>query len=148
MFNSSAQIPVQKTILIILVSSFILISFLIILVPYSNIYIDDKKINTQISIEKILNCFSDDVGIIDTDKYSSEELNSCLKNQDNILVKVKLQERNEIYLNEDKINFENKKEIACNVNSNVLCTEMAYPVVVRSNDASEIKILEVKILSE
>ena len=144
MLNKKAQLPIQKTLLILIFTTIILISFLIILIPSKNVEIDDKKIKTQIINKKLLSCFSEEFNIIEIDKYKQENLDYCLKNLDNVLVKINLNEGTYTYLNNAKEDFENKAQIGCKVDkSNLLCTKNQFPTIVKFNENYEIQTLEV-----
>lgn len=148
MFRKKSQIPVIKSIIILLTVVIIITTFLIILLSSSEIQIDNKKINTQLTMNKILNsgCFSKEYATIEEENFNEERLNECFKGIDNsILFRLKLT-NNMIYAGEE--NTFNQKKLLCGTNRNILCTKLIYPITYISNDQkTSIESLTVEIIT-
>lgn len=156
--NKKAEFPLINTIVIILISSFILISFIIVIFQSKSMYIDEKKINTQLVINKFFSdgCFdNNEFGIFDFNLLTEENLNLCLKGIDNeILLRVTIENESgilkELYLNENKEKFSNLANY-CSLNSNLLCSEIKYPSYFKnilSDNNNQLKILKLQIISQ
>lgn len=146
--RKKSQIPLIKTILIILITAIILITFIITLSSMNNISIDNKKINTQITINKILNskCFSDKFATIDSKLFSQSNFNQCFTGiNDEILVRIKIENGESFYLNEKETLFKQKVNF-CSTNTNLLCTQMVYPIIYKRNNEKEIKKLIIQTI--
>lgn len=132
--SKKAEIPAIKTIIILLVTTLIFLTFTIILFKTSNHTIDDKKLETQIIVNKLFNsnCFSDEYGIINEDEFTSENLQECFKNlPSDLAFQVKLEGSNSKAIAINPTIFENKIKL-CSLQSNLLCTDMSYPVTVKT----------------
>jgi len=131
------QIPLLKTIIILLSSSLILIVYIIALNQMQTIHVEDKKIRTQIIESKLINeCFSNELGTIESDKFTESNLNSCFnENTNNIYVKIILEDKTDkiLYIG-NKEDFENKMQFCQNQKSNILCTKLKYPIIYKENE--------------
>ena len=64
--NKKANFPLLKTIFILLISTLIIITYLLALHQMKDIYIEDKKTRTQIIESQILSkCFSSEFAVIE-----------------------------------------------------------------------------------
>ena len=161
MSNKKANLPIMKVILILFTTSMIFISFMFFFFDAKNINIDNKKINTQIAIKKIINsnCFSDNYATIEESKFTQKKLNDCFKNFDeeiylnlaviNIHSKQISMYKNYLYLNENKKEFKTKS-IACNSfssKSNYFCSTIKMPITyLNANNLEFEAILEINII--
>ncbi len=132
--HKKSQIPFLKTIVILLILSTVLISFIILLSQSRNINVDTKKLNAQISLKSIIrnDCFSDEYGKIDIELFTEENLNKCIKNQENVGLKLRIKNLKDnkieetIYLKKD---FFNSNIPFCQAtSSNIICSELKYPI--------------------
>lgn len=131
--NKKGAIPTLKTIIILLITSVIFISFVLILMKTTGLTIEDKKIQTQIIQNKIFNsdCFSTEYGIIDENKFNQNKFDECFKNfPSNMAFTIQIEKKTPIYVNEQIYN--NLKDY-CSINSNILCTNMKYPITLKTN---------------
>ncbi|MCA9495751.1 MAG: hypothetical protein KC589_02315 [Nanoarchaeota archaeon] len=130
--NKGGEIPMVKTITIILTASIILISFLIILIPAKSFSIDEKKINTQLAIKKIINsnCFSDEYASIEESNFKQENLDTCLSGNEELLLKTYILGGEKLFLNGKENEFNQKKK-TCSFSSksNTLCSDVRYPII-------------------
>ena len=147
--NKRSQIPMVMTIVILLTFTIILISTMLILLNMKNISIDDRKINSQIAIKKIINsnCFSNEYGTIEIDKYNENTLNNCFKGEDNILLIMGLENKNELFLNSKKEEISDKIKL-CSSKSSQLCSELKYPILIKSENTYESSLLRVIIIAK
>ena len=124
-----AQFPVIKTILIIIITIFILITYIIDL-SSNKIILNEQKLNTQLTIKKIFNsnCFSNKYATIELDKFNQEKLDNCFKGNQKILAKLIIENKNTnpLYIGE-KEKFQFKAQL-CNSKSNLLCSKLIYPI--------------------
>lgn len=133
--NNKAEIPWIKLIVILLIVSIILITFIINLATLNNFKIDDRKLESQVIINSLINsnCFSDTFGVIDKSKFNQNNLDLCLSDlDDSVLVKVILGST-ELYYDEDsqgtiKNKFNTKRNLCELKKSNILCSQMKYPI--------------------
>lgn len=138
------QFPTIKVILILVVSTIILISWVLVLLKVDSIIIDEREINTQIVLNTITNsnCFKDSKGIYNFEKFESENINQCLNGLDkNTYVKIILREKKIIALNKEK-EFDSKV-ILCGKSSTILCTEMIYPIILDATNDVEPLIIQI-----
>jgi len=149
--NKGSAIPTIKTILIILITSTILIMVIINLNTMSKIDLNDKKIRTQIALDKIVSskCFSKKFATISKDNYKQNVLDDCFKklnnNNNEILLRIKLEGLKSIYLNGKENKFKQKAEF-CGINSNLLCSEIKYPIIYFENNKKLIKKLSIQVI--
>ena len=146
--NKYAQIPLLKTIIILLTSTLIIIVYLIALHQMQTLYIDDKKTRTQIVESKILtNCFSKEFALIEKDKFKQETINDCFAdNSNNLYVEIKI-DNTKLYLGQ-KEDFETKAQFCQNIKSNLLCTKLKYPIILKTNENEyQQKILTLAIIA-
>jgi len=145
--SKKAEIPVFTTIVILLMSSILFISTAFILLKVSHIDIEDKKLQTQIIQTKIFNsdCFSDEYGIIDEVKFNQKNLNKCFKNiEANSAFLIDINKASTLYVNKDVYN---QREALCAIESNLLCTNMNYPITFRTqNNKLELRFLQVQTI--
>ncbi len=145
MYTKKAQVPIIKVIVIIFTIAIFLISWILIL--NLNIAIDERKINTQLAIKKIIdgNCFSDQYATIQEDKFNQETLQQCYGK--NNVTKIRLKINNEeIYLtNKDDFNREGGK---CSQTSTLFCTELKYPILYKTKNKIEIKELKIQTITK
>ncbi len=132
MYKNKAQIPIQKTLIILGLSTIIFITMLLLLFQTTKVNIDDKKLKTQIVISKIFNsdCFSKDYATIEEQYFTQDNLNNnCFKNLENDLnLRLSIDMgKNYIYANEES-EFTRKKNYCNAPDSNILCTRMIYPI--------------------
>jgi hypothetical protein len=135
MFNKKAQIPVIKTIVIILTTVVIFTTFLIVLIGSSSTPINNKKINTQLVVNKLINskCFSEEFATIENKNFNQNQLNKCFQGIDNtVLFRIKLSGKGYLYSGDEET-F-NQKKILCGTNRNILCTKLIYPITLISDD--------------
>ena len=136
MIKKKGFIDPIKFIMILVITTFIFIFFMLILYQMSDLYIDEKKIKTQSVLSKVFNgrCFSEDFATIEKNKFNKNTFNDCFNNLDSsILFRISLQnnERQRIskylYAGSYEEMFREKKNY-CNLKSNILCTKMTYPI--------------------
>lgn len=150
--NKRAEVPWIKLIVILLITSTILITFIIALSQLNHVEINDKKLRTQIIINNLLDskCFSNKFATIEKNKFTQDNLNLCLSGlEEETLVRVILGSQ-EFYLNEDdkntmKNNFDFKKSL-CGLNSNILCSKVKYPIIIEDNNKYETEVLTIQII--
>ena len=141
--NKKGSLPVLELIFILLLSTVILISWVLVLLNAQNFYIDERKIQTQLVIHNILSkdCFGDGYAVFNLDEFTQESLDTCLSGLDNsTLVRVKLRSKQSIVSFGKDEEFK-KKAILCTRSGSTLCTEMMYPVRILSQNNEEIEIL-------
>ena len=98
------------------------------------IYVDDKKTRTQIIESKILNeCFSNELGTIDSREFTEENINNCFKVDINNLVAKVVINNKDLYVGK-KEDFENKQQFCSNLKSNLLCTKTKYPIIYKEQN--------------
>lgn len=137
-YSKKAEFPMTKTILIILITITILITYMILL-SNNRISIDEKKINTQILANQILNqnCFSNKFDTIQEDKFTQNNANSCFNKNNKILAKIILDTNNNkksIYIgDENEFNIQSQ---FCNNKNNKLCTKLIYPITLKTKSKS------------
>lgn len=143
MYNKNAAIPVIKVIAIIFTVSIFLISWILIL--NINISVDERKINSQLAIKKVIdgNCFSDNYATIQKEKFTESNFKDCYGKNDDILLRLKL-DSTEIFSNKDQFNSQASK---CSTTSTLLCTEMKYPIIYKTENKSNIKELTIQIIT-
>ncbi len=154
MFNKKAMTPVMKTLAIIITTGTIIVFFLVVF-SQAGVSIDDKKLKTQLVLNKLLHsdCIFDPDGFITMDSFTQTRLDKCFENSDtdlNFLVYITDPNYVEIpmslYLQNREAEFSQKRNL-CNLNSNLLCTELRYPVIVKYKENNEIlSILAVQII--
>ena len=145
MYTKKAQIPIIKVIAIIFSVSIFLISWVLIL--NISIAIDERKINTQMAVKKIIdgNCFSKKYASIEKSKFNEETFKDCYGTNDNILIKIKLDDTT-IYSNtKDKFNEQGGK---CSQTSTLLCTEMKYPIIYIDENTKKIKEITIQTITK
>jgi hypothetical protein len=151
MLENKAYIDVPKTIVITIISAFIFICFIIILAQSADITIDEKKINTQLVLNKMFNgkCFSDEFATIEASKLTQENLDKCFQNlNEKILFKIQVSGTgNHLYSGNKENDFELKRNY-CHRHSNVLCTRMIYPITfIDENNAYSTQKIVIDIIS-
>lgn len=132
MKSKKGAIPTLKIIVILLLTTLIFVSYLVILLKTTDLTIEDKKLQTQIIQNKIFNsdCFSDEYGIIEEKKFTQENLNNCFENlPTNSAFFININGKR-LFINE---NVYKEKEKFCSINSNILCTNMIYPITIKTN---------------
>lgn len=131
--TKKGQVPLLKTIFILLVSTIILIIYSSNL-SNAKYLSDDRKTRTQIVETKILNeCFSNELGTIKISDFKEETLNYCFKvDISNIFAKI-IVDNKELYLGK-KEDFENKQQFCSSPKSNLMCTKLKYPVIVEDQN--------------
>lgn len=146
MKNKKAQIPVIKVLLILLLSSMFLISWILIL--NHDTTIDQKKIHTQLLTKKILNgnCFSKKYATINLEEFTDENLKTCLGPTKNTQIHLIIKDTKELYYN-TKENFETQTN-KCFKNSNILCTENKYPITLKTKTKTQIKELTIQTITK
>jgi hypothetical protein len=155
MIEKKGNVDPLKFILILLITTFIFIFFVVVLFQMSDLSIDEKKIKAQAVLSKIFNgrCFSQDFATVEEKLFNEKQLNECFKNIDETMlfrVSIENNEREKIskYIyagnNEDK--FDDKRSYC--IESNMLCSKMTYPItyIDKDNQYSS-KILVVEIIS-
>ena len=145
--NKKASIPIIKTIVILLISTLILLSFILILLKTSGVKIDDKKLQADIIANKLFNsnCFGKEYGIIEKNLFTQENLDNCYKNlPENMAFCVDI---NEPGLNPSCVNEEifNAKKSYC-LNSNMYCTEITYPITLKTGNNQESRKLKIQVI--
>jgi hypothetical protein len=143
MYNKKAAIPVIKVIAIIFTVAIFLISWVLIL--NINISVDERKINTQLAIKKVIdgNCFSENYATLEKNKFTQEEFKECYGKNDDILLRLRL-DSSEIFSNKEQFN---KQASKCSQTSTLLCTEMKYPIIYKTQNKNEIKELTIQIIT-
>jgi hypothetical protein len=143
MYKKRAQVPIIKVIAIIFTVAIFLISWILIL--NINISIDERKINSQLAIKKVIdgNCFSDNYATINQNQFNQDTFKECYGKNNDILLKLRLENEN-IYSNKDEFNRQASK---CSQTSTLLCTEMKYPIIYKSQNKYEIKELTIQIIT-
>ncbi len=149
--NSKKGAASIDMILILLIISLILISFLIVLFQYKGFSIDDKKLETQVIIHKLIanKCFSENYATIHMDNFNQNSIDKCLGELDeNTFIRVKLKEDTNTYFYKNKENEFLQKRNFCNENikSNLLCTSLFYPVTIIENNAIKTDIISIQII--
>lgn len=159
MKNKKASFPTIEVIAILFTTSVLLILFAIILLQSSNLVIEDQKTKTQIAVNNIFysNCFSEQFGTIDEDKFTQENLDKCFQNADitdeNLLLSIFLtnieySKNFGQFVALGKNNEFNEKKELCNLNSNILCSEIRYPIIYNENSGkSSTQILILRIIT-
>ena len=140
--NKKGSLPVLELIFILLLSTVILISWVLVLLSAQNFYIDERKIQTQLVIHNILSkdCFGDGYAVFNLDEFTQESLDTCLSGLDNsTLVRAKLGSKSIVSFKKEE-EFK-KKAILCTRSGSTLCTEMMYPVRILSQNNEEMEIL-------
>lgn len=136
LISKKSEFPLIKVLVIMLVTVIILISYIFILIGY-RISINDNKLQTQIIIDKLINnnCFSDQFLQINEKEFNQNNLDNCLSNinKDKSLIRIKLEDKEPLFLSNRKQEFLDKANL-CNLVSNILCTEMYYPVIFQDNN--------------
>ena len=144
--SRKSQLPLIKTILVLLITIFILVTYMFIL-NSDKVNIEDRKLNAQLIISELFNknCFSNEFGVFDLDKFNQDTINSCLVYSDDILVALKFDESSLLYLG-DKNEFNLKSQL-CSNEGNVNCYKMIYPVVLKDKSFYKNSNLIVYIIS-
>jgi len=149
MFNKKSQFPMIKTLIILFVATIILLTYMILL-SGEKVNINDKKLKTQIVIDRIFNnnCFSNEFGFILKDKFTKESLENCFVGSKELLIRLNLDSEkinpNTIYYNKDQFI---KMAPLCKFKSSILCTELKYPILIGDKKSSETSILTIQIIS-
>ncbi len=136
--NRKAQFNSIKTILIILISSIIFLTYMIIL-STNKMDLDERKVDTQILIKEIFNqnCFGDEKGIFEYDKFSQDNLNNCFNQDVNDYLFAKLvlgnTDLSPIYYG-DVDEFNVKKQLCSYKSPSILCTKLIYPIILKKNN--------------
>jgi len=165
MLEKKSNIPIIKVILILFTTSIIFISFIFFFFNTQSLNVDNKKINTQIVLKKILNpgCFSNEYATIEEVKFSEENLNICFKNfNEDIYFNVVLRnfdtknlESNYLYLNNKGVEdpekeFKDKGSLCSiySVKSSLYCSTHKIPILYVNDKNEKLnKILEINIIS-
>ena len=149
MKNKKAKGMIEELVVILSVS-LILVFFLIFLFSATNLFVDERKKDTQIIIKKILhdNCFSQDFASIDQEKFNQETIDTCLNgHNENTLIRIRLDATSKtFYVNEKREEFLQKSKF-CNDISSTLCTQMYYPITYIVNNNEEISVLSIQIIT-
>lgn len=126
--NKRGGLPLIKILIILVTVGIVFIGWILAL--QVGISTNEKKINTQISINKLLdgNCFSDEYATIKKSEFTEEKLKKCFLNSENKQLRVKLGESGTYLYSSSKNEF---AEVAnkCSISSSILCTEMHYPII-------------------
>ncbi|MFW6285693.1 MAG: hypothetical protein ACOC16_00820 [Nanoarchaeota archaeon] len=146
-----------KYIIILLMTSFIFIIFILALFQMSDLYIDERKIKSQLVLSKIFNgeCFGNDFATINENKFNQKNLDNCFKNIDKtILFRVSIEDSEKNKLSKYLYAGDHYDEFAlrrnyCNLKkSNILCSKMTYPITyINKNNDYSTNILVVEIIS-
>jgi competence protein ComGC len=161
--NKKGNLSVIEVLLVLFTFVIILYVFVIAINESRSIAIDQKEIKTQIIISKLLNseCLSNSYARVNEEIYSEERvLEECIPNSDESLYLrtflSDLDRKNAVtsnirYLHSEEIfqqkrnlcSFSNNKE-----NSNILCTQMEYPIIYESlNGDEKPKLLNIQIIA-
>ncbi len=133
--SKKANFPLLKTIFILLISTLIIITYLLALHQMKDIYIEDKKTRTQIIESKILGkCFSNEFGVIEKNQFNQKNLNQCFKEDSKVLLKITV--NNEVLYLGDETEFKDKMQFCSSSNSNLLCTKLKYPIIYKESETS------------
>ena len=133
--NKKANFPLLKTIFILLISTLIIITYLLALHQMKDIYIEDKKTRTQIIESQILSkCFSSEFAVIAHNQFNEQNLNQCFKEDSKVLLKITV--NNEVLYLGDETEFKDKMQFCSSPNSNILCTKLKYPVIYKESETS------------
>lgn len=135
MFDKKAEGSLELILIILFVSG-VFLFFAIVLVKNADAGIDENKILVQLIEDKLFSskCFSQQYDTIEKEKFTEENLNSCFGNEKkDVLFRVNIKNDDDkllseyLYINNAKNIFEEKKK-NCNLNSNVFCNKLVYPV--------------------
>lgn len=129
-----------------LVVVLILFILTIFLLQTKNVIIDEHKKNSQLIITKILNedCFSDEFAVIKSEAFNQNNLNKCLENFNNYLVRIYLLDNKIIYKG-NKEEFEQKSSF-CNYAN--FCFESKIPIILEKNSNREKNMLTLQIIEK
>jgi hypothetical protein len=144
MYHKKAAVPIIKVIAIIFTVTIFLISWILIL--NVSIAIDERKINSQLAIKKVIdgNCFSKDYATINKINFTQNKFENCYGKNDDILLRIKI-ENSEIYSNKEEFETQASK---CSSTSTIKCTEMKYPIIYKNENKNEIKELTIQIITK
>lgn len=138
MLRRKAQTDMLKMIVVGIISAFIFIYFAVLLSSFSQLTIDETKINTQLVLNKLFNgkCFSDDFATFEKSNLNQDTLHECFRNtNEDILFRIKASGETD-YLYSSQEDLFNSKKAYCNLESNILCTRMIYPITLIDSDGS------------
>ncbi len=147
--NKKGSLPVLELIFILLLSTIILVLWVLVLLNAQNFYIDERKIQTQLVINNILSndCFGNGYAVFNLDEFTQNSLDTCLSglNDSSALVRIKLESKRFVAFKRDK-DFQ-EKAVLCTRSSSILCTEMRYPVRILSQNNEEMDILTLQSIA-
>lgn len=148
--NKNASIDATYVIAITLIITIILISFITILVQKSDLTIDEKKIKTQLIINKVFHgkCFSSKFATIEKSEFIQANLNNCFENLDeSIIFRIRVdQKTNSLYSGDENL-FKQKGSLC--QGTNILCSVVSYPInyVTGNNEITHEKLV-LEIISQ
>ena len=146
--NRKGEISPMEYIFIIIISGVFLSVWIFILLKSQTVFVDERKINTQLLIKQALDgkCFSDEYGLIIENEFTNENIEECFKNlPDSLVFKINIDFKTFIFP-DDESSFNSLANKCLLTNSN-LCTHMKYPVRYLDVSGERMEILTLQIIS-
>lgn len=143
--NKKAQVEdsslMLKMLIILISSSVIAITWIVAVIMFNSISINDEELKVEIVATKLVEeCFTNSnvPGIIESSKYNQETIDNCLKGLDeNFLVATILNERNILFLEQREQDHIHHREY-CFSGSTTKCHFFSHRIIFRNQDSSQL----------
>lgn len=134
--DKKGVIPAVEMLAIIIVFVVCLVWWAVIILQSQDIFLDERKVNTQIVVDRFLDgrCFSEEYGVFDRNMLVSENFDRCfVGGESKFLVRILLDGQEFFVGSEDEFRV---KANLCGYRGNILCSELKYPVRVGVGDGN------------